>query len=193
MTMTRNRMNTIGWGMALSICFALTMILTSYVNAVKSKVRLVERDIVAVELEKQELETEFETRSRHDQLEAFNHNEFGYEAPRPEQYLQGERQLAMLGTPRGKDAPAPIRVASVDAGEGASGPAVRALPETRNPDTNIAQGSAPQTRTAQARVMPVLAVLRDEVRGPAPHGATRARAGDLAARLSQPARPGANP
>ncbi|MFA7587269.1 MAG: hypothetical protein WCY11_13915, partial [Novosphingobium sp.] len=82
------------------------------VNAVKSQVRLAERQIVAVKREKMVLETEFLTRANQQQLRALNEVEFGYDAPRADQYIEGERQLAALGKPRGPGAPTPIRVAS---------------------------------------------------------------------------------
>jgi hypothetical protein len=50
-------------------------------------------------------------------LKALNDVEFGYQAPTASQYLEGERQLAMLAKPRAPDAPAPIRVASAAGSE----------------------------------------------------------------------------
>jgi hypothetical protein len=119
MNLTRDRVRSIGWAVILSVCFALTMVLTFRVNAIKSQVRLTERQIVALKQEKIELETEFETRANQQQLRALNDVEFGYEAPKADQYIEGERQLAALGKPRGPGAPAPIRVASTDDGAGA--------------------------------------------------------------------------
>ena len=116
MTMTRDRLHTIGWGMALTICFALMMALTVRVNAVKSEVRLADRQIDALAREKMLLDTEFQTRASQQQLTAFNDVDFGLEAPKPSQYLESERQLAVLGKAAAPDAPAQIRVASADAG-----------------------------------------------------------------------------
>ena len=110
--MTRDRLHSIGWAAVLLACLALTLALTFRVNAVKSQVRLTERQIVAVRQDKLLLETEFETRANQQQLRSLNDVEFGYQAPTAEQYLAGERQLAMLGKPRAPDAPSPIRVAS---------------------------------------------------------------------------------
>jgi hypothetical protein len=95
------------------------MVLTFRVNALKSQVQLTERRIVALKQEKIELETEFETRANQQQLRALNDVEFGYEAPKADQYIEGERQLAAFGKPRGPGAPAPIRVASRDDGTNA--------------------------------------------------------------------------
>lgn len=112
MNLTRDRLRSIGWAAVLLTCLAITVALTFRVNAVKSQVRLTERQIVSLRQEKLLLETEFETRSNQHQLTSLNDVEFGYQAPTVGQYLEGERQLASLGKARGPDAPRPIRVAS---------------------------------------------------------------------------------
>ncbi|MEJ5978710.1 hypothetical protein WG901_18800 [Novosphingobium sp. PS1R-30] len=117
MNLTRDRVRSIGWAVILTVCAALTLILTFRVNAIKSQVRLAERQIVALKQEKLALETEFETRANQQQLRAVNDVEFGYEAPKAGQYIEGERQLAVLGKERGPGAPSPIRVAHADLAE----------------------------------------------------------------------------
>lgn len=112
MNLTRDRLRQVGWVAVLVICGALLLGLTFKVNAVKSEVRLTERKIVALRREAMFLETEFETRANQQQLSNLNTVEFGYQAPTAAQYLEGERQLASLGKPRGPGAPSPIRVAS---------------------------------------------------------------------------------
>ncbi len=114
MNLTRDRLRSIGWAAVLLTCFTFTVILTFKVNAVKSQVRLTERKILAIKQDKLLLETEFETRANQQQLRSLNAVEFGYNPPAAGQYLEGERQLAALGKPRGADAPDPIRVASAD-------------------------------------------------------------------------------
>ena len=81
MNLTRDRVRTIGWAFVLSVCLALTLALTMRVNAVKSQVRLTERQIVALKREKLQLETEFATRANQEQLRMLNNTEFGYTAP----------------------------------------------------------------------------------------------------------------
>ncbi len=108
MNLTRDRLRSIGWAAVLLTCFTFTVILTFKVNAVKSQVRLAERQILAVKQDKLLLETEFETRANQQQLRSLNEVEFGYQAPAAGQYLEGERQLANLGKPRGADAPDPV-------------------------------------------------------------------------------------
>lgn len=112
MNLTRDRVRSIRWAFVLTVCAGLLLALTFRVNAVKSQVRLAERHLVSLKQEKLFLETEFEARSNQQSLKALNDVEFGYEAPRAEQYLEGERQLAALGKARGPNAPAPIRVAA---------------------------------------------------------------------------------
>jgi hypothetical protein len=111
MKLTRDRVHSIGWAVALTVCVAMTMALTMRVNAVKSQVSLAERRIIALRQEKLLLETEYETRANQQQLKVLNDVEFGYQAPTPAQYLEGERQLAVLAKPRSPNAPAQIRVA----------------------------------------------------------------------------------
>ena len=111
MNLTRDRLRSIGWAALLITCFTLLVALTFRVNAVKSQVRLTERQIVAVKQEKMFLETEFQTRANQQQLKSLNDVEFGYQAPTAGQYIEGERQLADLGKPRAPGAPSPIRVA----------------------------------------------------------------------------------
>ncbi len=113
MNLSQNRLRSIGWAVVLIVCTALALALTFRVNAVKSEVRLAERQIVALRQQKLFLETEFETRANQQQLKSINDVEFGYQAPTSGQYLENERQLASLGKPRGAGAPAPIRVASI--------------------------------------------------------------------------------
>ncbi len=114
MIVTANRLRSIGWLALLGVCGAMVLVLAFRVNALKSEVRKSENRIVALKQEKMYLETEFETRANQQQLEAWNDLDFGYVAPGAGQYLEGERQLAALGNPAGPDAPAPIRVASID-------------------------------------------------------------------------------
>lgn len=128
MNMTRDRIQSIGWFTLLATCTVLTVCLMLRVNAVKSQVEISQRHIIALERENQFLETEYETRANQQQLSDINDLDFGYKAPDSGQYLENERQLAMLGKPRGIDAPSPIEVASADDTNAEnSGPATSSL------------------------------------------------------------------
>ena len=114
--MTGLHARSLGWMAVLAICLALVIGLSFKVHAVKSEVLLAERQILALERETLLLETEFETRASQRQLAAWNAVEFGYAAPRADQFLDGTRQLASLGQRRGPDAPAPVMLARADTG-----------------------------------------------------------------------------
>ncbi|MEM6909261.1 MAG: hypothetical protein AAF494_11325 [Pseudomonadota bacterium] len=114
MIITPTHMRRIGWVAVLAMCLGLFALLSLRVHAVKSEVLLAERAIVALERETLLLETEFQARASQRQLANWNRVEFGYEAPRADQYLDSERQLASLGQPLGPDAPSPIRLARAD-------------------------------------------------------------------------------
>ncbi|PKP65564.1 MAG: hypothetical protein CVT85_05720 [Alphaproteobacteria bacterium HGW-Alphaproteobacteria-7] len=108
----------LGWMAVLAVCFALVVILSFKVHAVKSQVLLAERQVIALQRETLLLETEFQTRASQRQLATWNTVEFGYAAPRAGQFLDGERQLASLGQRPGPNAPAPIRLARADIPDG---------------------------------------------------------------------------
>lgn len=114
MITSASRLRSVGWLALLGVCLALVVALAFRVNALRSQIHHAEARIVALKQEKMYLETEFETRSNQQQLKTWNDVEFGYAAPNASQYLEGERQLAVLSVPATPDAPAPIRVASVD-------------------------------------------------------------------------------
>ena len=117
--MNSSQARSLGWMAVLAVCFALVVVLSFKVHAVKSEVLLAERQLIALERETLLLETEFETRASQRQLAKWNTVEFGYSAPRAGQFLDAERQLASLGERLGPDAPAPIRLARADSDDAA--------------------------------------------------------------------------
>lgn len=123
---TGSGMRSLGWAAVLAVCIGLVAALSVRVHAIKSEVLLAERQIIALKRETLLLETEFETRASQRQLVHWNAVEFGYAAPRADQFLETERQLASLGQPMGPDAPAQIRLARADtAGDEGAGDARR--------------------------------------------------------------------
>jgi hypothetical protein len=109
-----SRIRQMGWAAVLAACIALFSLLSFQVQTVRSEVLLAERQIIALETDVLMLETEFQTRASQRQLAEWNTVELGYLAPRADQYLDNNRQLASLGEAAGPDAPAPIRVARTD-------------------------------------------------------------------------------
>jgi hypothetical protein len=133
MIVSGSRLRQMGWLVALAVCAALFLSLTFRVHAVNSEVLLAERQIIALKHETIMLETEFQTRASQRQLSEWNAVDFGYHAPRPDQYLSNERQLASLGSPAGPNAPSPIRVARADVPVEAAEPGEMRSPLTGRP------------------------------------------------------------
>ncbi len=123
MSVRQGQMRSLGWAAILAMCLGLFAVLSVRVHAVKSEVLLAERKIIALKRESMLLETEFETRASQRQLVEWNAVEFGFVAPRADQFLESERQLASLGQPLGPGAPAQIRLARAvtEADDGANG------------------------------------------------------------------------
>ena len=109
--MTTTRLRQFGWTVVLIVCFAAFAVLSVSVHAVRNDVLLADIKLVHLKKKKQRLETEFQARASQHQLAQWNHVDIGYVAPRADQYLDGERQLAMLGQPLVPQTPSPIRVA----------------------------------------------------------------------------------
>lgn len=113
----------LAWAATAVFACALLFALSLHVNALKSKVRQAELQIVSLKHEKVYLETEFETRANQQQLEAWNDVDFGYIAPGPGQFVEDDRQLAGLGKLPQLPAPAaPQTVAATHRSAAAAGP-----------------------------------------------------------------------
>ena len=135
MIVAGSRIRQIGWIAAVGACLALFAVLSFNVHAVKSEVLLAERKIIALERETLLLETEFQTRASQRQLAEWNAVELGYTAPRADQFIDSERDLASLGQPLGPGAPDPIRVARTDLTEGDRAARAMVSPITGEPIT----------------------------------------------------------
>ncbi|MBV7259316.1 hypothetical protein [Erythrobacter crassostreae] len=122
MIVTNSQLRSLGWAALLAICVGMFVVLSLRVHAVHSEVQLAERKIVSLKRETKLLETEFQTRANQRQMASWNRVDFGFKAPRADQYFDSERQLASLGQPRSPGAPSPIRVARADTGTSSSAP-----------------------------------------------------------------------
>lgn len=183
MSLSSRRMRSIGWLALLAVCATMVLVLTLRVNALRSQVRREENRIIALREETMYLQTEFETRASQQQLKAWNDVEFGYVAPAAGQYLENERQLAMLGKPAGPDAPAPVRLASADDGvseQATPGFPAPGFPTMVSPLTGKPMGGAVRTdavaRNLADHVTP--AVASDTDRVPVDHAAAAAALGE---------------
>ena len=130
-----SRIRQIGWAAVLAACIFLFALLSLQVQTVKSEVLLAERQIISLERDVLMLETEFQTRASQRQLADWNTIELGYRAPRADQYLDNNRQLASLGQDARRGAPTPIRVARAALGAEDMGPKDMVSPVTGAPVT----------------------------------------------------------
>ncbi|WP_239804409.1 hypothetical protein [Croceicoccus hydrothermalis] len=112
---SRNRTQAMMWSAAVLVALALCFALMLQVKGVKSDIAATERQILQTKQELIVLETEFQTRARQQQLVRWNEVEFGYVAPKADQFFETRQELTMLGKPVDVAAPAPMRMA--DAGD----------------------------------------------------------------------------
>ena len=141
-----SRLRQIGWLAALASCCGLFLALSFQVHSVKSEVLLAERQLIALKQEAMMLETEFQARANQRQLANWNAVEFGYRAPRADQYLENERHLASLGSSPALAAPNPIRIARAELaldGKGATAPREMVSPVSGKPVTFAMNGIEP--------------------------------------------------
>ena len=160
-----SRIRQIGWLALLAVCLMLFVALTFRVNAVKSEVVRAERQIIALERETQRLETEYQTRANQQQLANWNKVDFGYAAPRADQFLETERQLARLGE---GGAPAPIRVARAPDETEAGDSSLMAMvsPLTGLPASKPSFAAQRNKKSALSRQAGVAASLADRLGAP---------------------------
>jgi hypothetical protein len=161
------RLRQLGWIAVFAICLGIFIAMSFRVHSVKTEVQLAEREIIKLKRQTQLLETEFQTRASQRQLASWNAVEFGYEAPRADQYLENERQLASLGALTGPQTPAPIRVARGDQDPG--GPSIdigqerdliaMVSPITGKPVTLSVAAQREAEKTAISRVAETLAEM----------------------------------
>lgn len=156
-----SRLRQIGWAMTLGLVFVLFAALSFRVSAVKSDVIRAEREIIALTQENMRLETEFETRANQQQLANWNAVDFGYTAPRADQYLENERQLASLSQPVLPGAPSPIRVARAEIADDSVFPAMVSPLTGKQSDNRLVD---PDGAAGEPRKLPVNAAGAEATR-----------------------------
>ncbi|WP_249276439.1 hypothetical protein [Sphingomonas baiyangensis] len=85
-----------GWFVCGVLVAPPCYLVSSWVAAERARVESLERAIVAAQSDIRDLETEFQTRANHAQLERWNGDLLALAAPRPEQFVAGEDALAAL-------------------------------------------------------------------------------------------------
>ncbi|MDE1466955.1 hypothetical protein [Aurantiacibacter sp. D1-12] len=114
---TTYRIRRMGWLAALGICIILYILLHLKVTSVHADVVRAEQRIVYLEEQKLLLETEVITRANQVQLAAWNRVDFGFAAPKADQFIDSPRMLASYGAPPMEGAPPPIRLAGMRSAE----------------------------------------------------------------------------
>ncbi|URW76925.1 hypothetical protein M9980_06955 [Sphingomonas donggukensis] len=173
-------------GFGYLLCFATVSpacyMVSSQVAAERGRVESVERAILQAKVDIRTLETEFDTRANHDQLERWNGDVLALSAPRPEQYLASDMALASLQPLGGGETrlaaavvpaavtvqPAAIQAASFDAGAPAAAvaaPAPAPQPAIRKAVATVPAGAAPRPRPIQAVAMVERRLLSDSTLG----------------------------
>ena len=168
------RFRRIGWLALLTVCTLLYGLLHLQVWSVSSEVKRAERRIVALEQDKLLLETEFLTRSSQAQLAAWNRVDFGYTAPRADQFIASERQLASFGADGEEGREEALRLASFSADEEVAPFPKLVSPITGEPlDEDLVRPAAARAELDDEAPSVLAAVTRGTGRAPmhAPSGA----------------------
>jgi hypothetical protein len=155
---------TLGKLVALGVMAPAFYLVISQGAAERARVEAVERSIVQARKDIRALETEFDTRANMAQLERWNGDVLGFAAPRAEQYVGGEHQLASLpGRTEGGNVALAYVVPSapMEMAPAAPEPALAAAPVS-TPATVPAATTGPAkpvnpVQTAKANVIPAKA------------------------------------
>ncbi len=96
MTLAMKRLKNIGWLALVFVIAVLLYPLSLNVAALHSDLSRIDRDILETKQEINFLQAEIRTRASVAQLEEWNELLYGYEPPRADQFIDGERGLASL-------------------------------------------------------------------------------------------------
>jgi hypothetical protein len=106
------RLKNIMWILIVALGALSAYLISLRVATERLAVRQVERSIYETRANINYLEVEFGARATMSQIDAWNRQDIRYSAPRAGQFLNSERDLAMLG--RATQAPAPVESAPVE-------------------------------------------------------------------------------
>ena len=95
--MAFKRLSKMGWPVTIGLCLLCIHMLGLYVAPLRTELRDTERQIRDRKSQIAYLEAELSARASLDRLNRINEMMYGYVAPRPDQYLDGEQALASLG------------------------------------------------------------------------------------------------
>ena len=154
--MIASRFRAVGWVAGVAAAALSCYLVSLQVAAERAQLMTMERKILAARQDIRQLQTELDTRSRLVQLERWNADVLGLQAPQVSQYARGETQLAAYVAPR---ATPRVIEASLEVPARHEAPVVTPVSARRAP----APVPAPAPERAEPRAAPL----------PAPHAAPR--------------------
>lgn len=160
---SRNRKQSLLWTGSVVVATALSLVLMLQVKAVNSEIAETEKAIVSTKQQIASLETEFQTRARQQQLVRWNEVDFGYVAPRADQFLDGRAELASLGKQVEIIDAQPVRMAVADA---QADTAVAAAAPTRMASNDAAPAKQAPTLKGDAE-RPAIRLAQADTKAPA--------------------------
>lgn len=143
-----------GWLLGIAIVSPTCYMVSSQVAAERGRVEAVEMAILDAKKDIRTLETEFDTRANLAQLERWNGDILSLSAPRPEQYVSSDAQLAALRPMEGGHQYASLVVPA------ATDLALAEVKPVEQPAVKITLPKANPVQTAQATPAPVPALPR---------------------------------
>lgn len=149
MTLAMKRLKNIGWLALVFMVAVLLYPLSLNVAALHSDLTRINKDILETKQEISFLQAEIRTRASVAQLEEWNQLLYGYEPPKAEQFIDGERGLASLGG--ASDNATPVLVA-VDMPAGEIGGAGAAASMETDGSDRASQPREPRPALASAKL-----------------------------------------
>lgn len=143
-----------GWLLGIAIVSPTCYMVSSQVAAERGRVEAVEMAILDAKKDIRALETEFDTRANLAQLERWNGDILSLSAPRPEQYVSSDAQLATLRPMEGGHQYASLVVPA------ATDLALAEVKPVEQPAVKITLPKTNPVQTAQAAPAPTPAISR---------------------------------
>lgn len=180
--MIANRFRAVGWVAGVAAAALSCYLISLQVAAERGKLMKLERNILTAHADIRQLQTELNTRGRLVQLERWNADVLGLQAPKASQYARGEVQLAGYMQP--KPVPQVIPVAVQVPAAAAPPPVVAAAYKAPTPSLSAPPHVEPQpmmrhaTYVAPAPAVKLAQIVPAAVRGTAAPAATPSLLGD---------------
>ena len=155
--MAFKRLSKMGWPMVIGLCLLCIHMLGLYVAPMRTELRETEKEIRDRKAQIAYLEAGLSARASLDRLNLYNEMLYGYSAPRPDQYLNGEQALASLGAgaPKSRAVMASVAEGTEEADAplaGAIGGVDESLPELSMPVPTKSGSTSPADERSKAEL-----------------------------------------